>query len=126
MIGMIAGMLLKAGLGPVAARRASIGILIFVGVIAILLLGKCMLDNYVDKHDLEQEAEIVRDDAKADSATADERAIDETRVEAEARELKETVDEARSDGRDPRAAYYECVKQLQSARAAGRPAPACS
>lgn len=69
--------------------------------------------------------EALEDKGKADANASAARTDSAVRAQAERRELEETIDEARSQGRDPRAAYYECVRLQQQARAAGRPAPAC-
>lgn len=124
MIGWLTG-LLAPKFGEIVGKRIAVGLVVLLGVVAAILIWKAFIGGIIKRHDLEQDAEVVQNDAKADSATADERAVDQTRISQEASELKETVDEAKANGSDPRAAYYACVKQLQSARASGRPTPAC-
>ena len=70
--------------------------------------------------------EALENKGKADTKAGETRTTDAVRAQVERQELEETVDEARSEGRDPRAAYYECVRLQQQARAGRRPAPTCS
>lgn len=103
------------------------------GVISLLLLAGVLFGgwslikhNIIEKHDLEQEAQIAKQKGEADSAAGDERSTDVTRVRQETDEIKEAVKDAKAEGRDPRIAYYDCVRLQQSARAANKPVPACS
>ena len=70
--------------------------------------------------------EALENKGKADTKAGETRTTDAVRAQVERQELEETVNEARSEGRDPRAAYYECVRLQQQARAGRRPAPTCS
>lgn len=83
-----------------------------------------------------EEAENERDQAKAsvealeqkgaaDTNAAAARTQSAVRLETERAELQEAVTDAQVQGRDPRAAFYECVRLQQAARKAGRPAPPC-
>ena len=70
--------------------------------------------------------EALENKGKADTKAGETRTTDAVRAQVERQEREETVNEARSEGRDPRAAYYECVRLQQQARAGRRPAPTCS
>ena len=70
--------------------------------------------------------EALENKGKADTKAGETRTTDAVRAQVERQDLEETVNEARSEGRDPRAAYYECVRLQQQARAGRRPAPTCS
>lgn len=102
------------------------GIVTLIGALLIVWGGWSLIKGRIIKaHDLEQELGIAKKKGEADSTAGDERSTDVTRVRREADELKETVNAAKSEGRDPRAAYYACVQLQQSARAANKPVPAC-
>jgi hypothetical protein len=125
---MLAFLPLIGGLFGLKGRAAGIvGGLISLLVIVGILFGGWQLvkHNIIAKHDLEQEAQIAKQKGEADSTAGDERSTDVTRVRRETDELKETVNAAKSEGRDPRAAYYACVQLQQSARAANKPVPSC-
>lgn len=125
---MFAFLPIIGGVFGLKGRAAGIvgGIITLIGVLLLLWGAWAVIkNNIVDEHDAKQEAEIAKQKGEADSTAGDERSTDVTRVREEADELKETVDEAKSEGRDPRAAYYECVQLQQSARAANKPVPAC-
>ena len=118
---MIAWLMLKLG----APKWA-----IYAGIVVLLLgaLGtaKCAYDRSIIKaHDAERDAATAKADRAADAKSAEERRADDSRLAQETQEVKEAVDEARSEGRDPRAAYYACVKLQQSARARGEPPADC-
>jgi uncharacterized membrane protein YhiD involved in acid resistance len=118
---------LATGLG-VPARLAK-PVLAVVG--AILLLGvlwgsKCAYDKRViANHEAKQEAATAKADRKADAKAAEQRRTDDSRSTAEATEIKETIDEAKRTGANPRAAYYECVRKQQLARRTHKPSPDC-
>lgn len=125
---MFAFLPLIGGLFGLKGRAAGIvGGLISLLVIVGILFGGWQLvkHNIIKKHDLEQEAQIAKQKGEADSTAGDERSTDVTRVRRETDELKETINAAKAEGRDPRAAYYACVQLQQSARAANKPVPAC-
>lgn len=125
MIGLIAGWFVKAGLGAQNARRAAIGALIIVVIVAAILLWQCVKASIIETHDLKQNEKVITNTAAANSNAANERAVDKTRVAAEKRETQEAIDHAKANGRDPRAAYYACVQLQQRARQAGGPTPDC-
>ena len=119
------GLALKAGIPARFAKIAVIGSLIVLLVVG-LGVAKCAYDRSIIKaHDAERDAATAKADRKADAQSAEERRADDTRLAHETNEVKEAVNEARVEGRDPRAAYYECVKLQQSARALGKPPPDC-
>jgi hypothetical protein len=125
---MFAFLPLIGGLFGLKGKAAGIvGGLISLLVIAGILFGGWSLikHNIIEKHDLEQEAQIAKQKGEADSVAGDERSTDVTRVRRETDEIKEAVNDAKAEGRDPRAAYYDCVKLQQSARAANKPVPSC-
>ena len=105
-----------------AAAFASIALLV------LLLLGaaKCAYDRSIIKsHDAEREAQIAKDDRKADAHAAEQRRADDARSITENQEVKEAIQDAKAEGRDPRAAYYACVQLQQAARAGHKPPPDC-
>jgi hypothetical protein len=125
---MLAFLPLIGGLFGLKGRAAGIvgGIVTLLGALLIVWGGWSLIKGRIIKtHDLEQELGIAKQKGEADSTAGDERSTDVTRVRRETDELKETVDEASSEGRDPRAAYYACVQLQQSARAANKPVPSC-
>lgn len=107
------------------AKAFTYGALILLAVIALFTLKACYDASVVEEARRRGNAEAIELKARADEHAAEARGRDQGRAATEAEQLKETVDEAVEQGRDPRAAYYECVRLQQSARAAGRPAPAC-
>lgn len=119
------GLALKAGIPPKFAKFAVIAALVAL-LVTGLGVAKCAYDRSIIKaHDAARDAATAKADRKADTKAAEERRSDDARSTDEAAQIKEAVDEARSKGRDPRAAYYECVKLQQSARARGKPSPDC-
>lgn len=121
-------LLMIGGLFGLKGKAASIvGGLLSLLVIAGVVLGGWHLvkKNIIEKHDLEQEAQVAKQKGAADSTAGDERAVDTIRVRQEAAAIKEAVKDAKAEGRDPRSAYYHCVELQQAARSANSPVPAC-
>lgn len=119
------GLALKAGIPAKYAKFAVIAALVAL-LVVMLGVGKCAYDKRLIKtHDLEREAATAKADRKADTKAAEERRADDARATTETAEIKEAVNEARAEGRDPRAAYYECVRLQQAARASGKPPADC-
>jgi hypothetical protein len=99
---------------------------LFALALASLGLGKCAYDrSVIRQHDAKQDAANAKADRKADIHAADQRRTDDARSTTESTEIKEAVDEARRIGRDPRAAYYECVRKQQAARRERKPPADC-
>jgi hypothetical protein len=99
---------------------------LFVLALAALGLGKVAYDrSVIRQHEAKQDAATAKADRKADTHAADQRRTDDARSTAESAEIKEAVDEARRIGRDPRAAYYECVRKQQAARRERKPPADC-
>lgn len=116
---------LKAGIPAKYAKIAVIGALVTLLVVG-LGVAKCAYDkSVIASHEAKQDAANAKADRKADTKAAEQRRTDDARSTKEETEIKEAVDEARRTGADPRAAYYECVRRQQHARAAGKPSPDC-
>jgi uncharacterized protein YqfA (UPF0365 family) len=125
MLSFLTGLALKVGIPQRFAKVAVIAAL-FVGVIALLGIGKCTYDrSIVKQHDAKVEAQIAKADRKADAKAAEERRADDARAVTESQEIKEAINEARQTGTDPRAAYYACVRLQQAARRANKPPADC-
>jgi uncharacterized protein YqfA (UPF0365 family) len=125
---MIAGVITWLVAKGVPAKAAKP--LLFAGlallVVALLFGAKCAYDkSVIEQHEARQEAATAKADRKADQKAADQRRVDDARAVSEAQEIKEAINEARNEGRDPRAAYYECVRLQQSARRERKPPPEC-
>jgi hypothetical protein len=119
------GLALKLGVPQRFAKGAVIAALIAIAI-AALGIGKCTYDKRViANHDAKQEAATAKADRQADAKAAEQRRADDSRSTAEATEIKETIDEAKRTGADPRAAYYECVRRQQAARRERKPSPDC-
>jgi hypothetical protein len=119
------GLALKLGVPQRFAKGAVIAALIAIAI-AALGIGKCTYDKRViANHDAKQEAATAKADRQADAKAAEQRRADDSRSTAEATEIKETIDEAKRTGADPRAAYYECVRKQQAARRERKPSPDC-
>lgn len=124
MIGLLIGAL-APHIGERYAKPAAWA-LIIVAVLALsALTWRCVKSDIIEKHDAEQDAEVIVLTQEATSNAVEERGTDVARSAQERSEIKETINEAKAEGRDPRAAYYRCVGLQQQARKAGRPAPAC-
>lgn len=102
------------------------------GVLSLLLLTgmlwglkSCYDSSVIENARNRGNIEALEDKAKADANASTSRTDAAVRAQAEGRELEEAINEARTEGRDPRAAYYECVRLQQQARTAGRPTPQC-
>jgi hypothetical protein len=125
MITALIGLALKAGIPAKYAKVAVFVVLAIAAVAAFALLKSCYDNSIIDAHDNKREATIAKEDRKADATAAVERRADDARLTKESQEVKEAINEARSEGRDPRAAYYECIRLQQQARARNQPSPDC-
>ena len=106
-------------------KLAAIATLVVVAI-GLFFIGKALYDrSVIKKHDAERNAKIEKANRKADATAGEQRRVDDKRAQTEAQEVKEAVNEARQQGRDPRAAYYECVRLQQAARASRQPSPDC-
>jgi Tfp pilus assembly protein PilE len=115
----------KLGIPEPLRKVAVIGTAVVL-LIALLAIGKCSYDRSIIKaHEAKQEAATAKADRKADTHAAEQRRADDARSTTEAQQIKEAVNEARRNGADPRAAYYDCVRKQQSARKSGKPSPGC-
>jgi hypothetical protein len=111
---------------PPKFRKAAVFITLALLVLAILGAAKCAYDRSIIKaHDAQREAAIAKADRKADARAAEQRRTDDARISTESQEIKEAINEARAEGRDPRAAYYECIGLQQAARRERKPPPQC-
>lgn len=103
--------------------------LLALAVVGILLLTYCEGKDAgradADKSRLEGNVDALEDKSKADEQASETRRDDDARLNREQRELEKVIEDAESNGIDPRRAYYECISLQQAARKAGRPAPAC-
>lgn len=111
--------------GPKFAKPFVIGGLIIFAALALWGLKSCYDSSVIENARNRGNVEALELKAKADETAARARVQDQARATTEAAELKETIDEAVAEGRSPRAAYYECIRRQQAARATGQPAPAC-
>lgn len=111
---------------PEPLRKAFGAGVILLGLVALIVIGVKIHDHRVVKNYTNaQEAKTAKADRKADNTAAVQRRVDDARSRDEAQEVKEAISEAQSQGRDPRAAYYACVKLQQSARREHKPSPNC-
>ncbi len=115
-------------LGPKFAKFAKP--LLYLALIASLVgvfgIAKCSYDKkIIAAHDAKQTAATAVADKKADNHAADSRVIDISREQDEKIQTQGAIDNAKRNGTDPRAAYYDCVRKQQSARSRGQPSPAC-
>lgn len=130
MIGWLAGILVSrfGGLALEQARRYVIIALVVVGLVLLGIAGCVAKSRYdasvVDRARIEDNAKAIEGRASADAKAGNTRQGDALRAQAEQREVKEAIENAQ-DPAAARRAYYLCVRLQQSARAAGRPAPAC-
>lgn len=125
MIAMLISTLVRLGVPPRLAKPvlAIIGLVALVGALWGL---KSLYDHrVVEAHEAKRDVQIAKADRKADEHAAEQRRADDARETHETQEVKEAINEAKSEGRDPRAAYYRCVVMQQSARANGKPSPDC-
>lgn len=119
------GLALKAGIPARFAKWAVIAAL-FVGVAALLGIGKCAYDkSIIERHNARVEAAIAKADRKADAKAAEERRADDARAVTESQEITEAINEAGSDPAARRRAYYECVRLQQAARRGNKPPADC-
>jgi uncharacterized protein HemX len=125
---MIPAFILTAVEGLVGPKFAKPLIYAVALLLAIGLFfgAKAIYDHkIIAAHDDKQDAANANADKKADDNSADQRVTDVTRLQNESTQTQEAINEARRNGSDPRAAYYDCVRKQQSARRAGQPSPAC-
>ena len=112
----------------VSARLAKPLLFVIAGalVLAVLGVGKCAYDrSVIEEHDQQREAATAKADRKADTKAADQRRIDDARVSTEKQEIDNAIEQAKREGRDPRAVYYECIASQQAARRRGASVPSC-
>ncbi len=124
-MGAFIGWIITKGIPPKSARFFA-----YAGLALILLAAmgmmKCAYDrNLIRNHDSKREATIAKADRKADANAAEQRRVDDARAVTENQEIKEAVNDAVSEGRDGRAAYYSCIKLQQAARRSNLPPAAC-
>lgn len=115
-------------LGPKLAKYAKpliylLGALLLVG--GFFGLRACHDSHVIKNYTNAQEAKTAKADKKADNHAADQRVIDTSREQDEKTQTQGAIDNAKRNGTDPRAAYYDCVRKQQSARRAGQPSPRC-
>jgi hypothetical protein len=115
---------LKLGVPPKFAKAATIAAL-FVLAMSLLALGKCAYDrSIINTHEAKQEAATAKADRKADTAAAEQRRVDDSRLTTEAQELNRSTDHAQTD-LDRRLAFQRCLRLQQAARAKHGVVPAC-
>lgn len=111
---------------PERFRKAFGAGVAIIGLLALLFIGwQLVKRNIIATHEAKQGEKVAKADRKADAKAAEQRRVDDRRSLDEAQEVKEAINEAKAAGRDPRAAYYECVRLQQSARAKHQPSPDC-
>lgn len=115
-MGSLIAFLISKGVSTRFARPLAYAVLI-LGLVAFLALGKCAYDRSVIKrHTAQQEAAVAKADRKADAKAAEQRRVDDARLTTESQEIRETINDAKQTGADPRAAYYRCLGLQQAAR----------
>ena len=125
MIGSLVDLLVRVGVAPRFARPL-LTLLAMIMLLTALGSGKCAYDRSIIRHHTaKQDAVTARADRAADATAADQRRVDDARAANERNEIKEAIDEARSIGVDPRAAYYQCVQLQQAARRLNQPPADC-
>ncbi|WP_300974855.1 hypothetical protein [Sphingomonas sp. LHG3406-1] len=125
MIAALVALVVKAGIPARFAKPVLIGLAVVL-LIAALGIGKCSYDRSVIRnHTANERAATAEADRKADTRAADQRRVDDARAHTERTEITDAIEEARSTGADPRAAYYECVSRQQAARRDGKPPADC-
>lgn len=120
--------IVEGWLGPKFAGFAKPLIYLVVALLlALAVWGAFKLHDrkVIATHDAHQEAVTAKADKQADNHAADQRVMDVSRQIDEKTQTQEAINEAHRTGADPRAAYYQCVRAQQSARAAGKPSPKC-
>jgi uncharacterized membrane protein YccC len=115
----------KLGIPPQFRKAAVIGAGAVLLVLAIFAAVKIHDHGVIATHEAKQDAANAKADRQADAKAAEQRRTDDARTTEESQQVKEAVNDARSQGRDPRAAYYKCVELQQRARAAKLVVPAC-
>lgn len=99
---------------------------LFLLILAVLgIVVACIRRDAVSDYSGKQQAQIQKANRKADDKAANERKADDDRLDQETSEAKEAVNEARRERRDPRAAYYECIRVQQAARRERKQPPEC-
>ena len=125
MIAALLALAVRAGIAPRFAKPVLIALAVVLLVVG-LGVGKCAYDRSVIRdHTANERADTAVADRKADTTAAEQRRADDARATTERTEIKEAIDEARSTGADPRAAYYDCIRLQQAARKLGQPPARC-
>lgn len=125
---MIALLELLGRLGvPTGMRRAVLGVLGILLVLAVLGTAKCHYDRkLIANHDNIVEREAAIADRKADTKAAEQRVEDQARLTQERQELKEVLNDPRNATElDRRRAFHLCLRMQQAARENGKQPPAC-
>ena len=126
---MIPAAVLKFAAGIVGPRFAAAAV---YAVLAIVLVGgfvglkSCYDSGVVDRARSKSNEKVIKTTGAANSNAAEARAGDQVRTASEQAQVEKAISDAKHEGRDPRAAYYDCVRLQQQARAAGDPTPTCS
>ncbi len=112
----------KPGAGIAKALGIGAGVLLLLTVLAG---AKCAYDaSIIENHDARQAAETTKADRKADTTAAEQRRVDDNRLNTEQAELGKAGQNAQ-DRNARRVARQQCIRMQQAARAAGRQPPAC-
>jgi hypothetical protein len=131
MIGMITGALVGRDVaGHVISEKAA-KVLAWVGMILALLLvlsvAKCTYDKgVIEEYTAEQTAANAKADRKADQAAAEQRRVDDARLNQEATQLTEIANDPTVSSMDRRIARHRCIQLQQSARTNGSEPPSCN
>lgn len=133
MIAALTAKLLALGVPARLARPLLMAGGIIIAAIVIILIWSIWLARHdaavVRQHEAASNAAVAEAARKADAELAETRRSDDARTHEENAELKRTI-----NAHDPaqsapisaaRRAFIECVRLQQSARQAGRAAPAC-
>lgn len=112
----------------VPARFARPLLVVGAAVLAVALVGtlwRCSVSSGISKREAEQRAVNAEQARKADQGAADAARSDDARNRAERGQLERIPTDAATPLSDSERAYLRCVRLQQSARANGKPAPAC-
>ncbi len=124
-MGSLIGWLVLKGIPPKSARLFAFAGLALVLLAAMGTMVCAYNEHIIGNHDAKREATIAKDDRKADTKAAEQRRVDDERAVTEHQEIKEAVNDAVSEGRDPRAEYYRCLGLQQAARRSNLPPASC-
>lgn len=96
------------------------------GIIILLAYcqGKGVGQTEADNQRLEGNAKTLENTSRANENAATARGEDQTRLQQEQTELQKATNNANSPA-ERRRAFHRCLRDQQTARAAGRPAPVC-